>query len=141
MENRRVRFSNLEKIGKVELGLACDIWLRDLAAAPWASREAMKLGAHFMNYIRAANPANLSLREVETVLQLNREELSRALNLLKLFAVLSSYTVEKDDMKASLTLSPVQILQMLEMKHRFMALAAGTVTAPPAEAYREDQAA
>ena len=86
----------------------------------------MKLGAHFMNYIQAANPASLALREMETLLQLNREELNRALNLMKLFGTLSSFLVEKDDVRASLTLSPVQILRMLEMKARFMALASGS---------------
>jgi hypothetical protein len=125
IENRRVRFANVEKLGKVELDLACDIWLKDIVAAAWATREVMKLAAHFMNYMRAANPSNLNLREMETVLQLNREEINRALSLMKLFAVLSTFTVDKDDVRANLVLSPLQILKMLEMKMRFMALASG----------------
>ena len=127
IENRRVRFTNVEKLGKIELDLACDIWLRDLVAAAWSTRETMRLGAHFMNYIRAANPASLNFREIETVLQLNREEINRALHLMKLFGILSAYTAEKDDVRANLTLSPLQILRMLEMKMRFVSLASGTV--------------
>jgi hypothetical protein len=123
IENRRVRFANVEKLDRVELGFACEIWLDDLVGAPWASREAMKLGAHLMNYIRGANPANLQLREMEMVLQLTREELNRAFNLLKLFGALTAYTVDKDDVRASLVLSPMQVLQMLELRARFMALA------------------
>ena len=134
IDNRRVRFTNVEKLGRIELDLACDIWLRDLSAAAWASREAMKLGAHFMNYVRAANPANLALREMETILQLNREELNRALNLMKLFGVLSSFTVDKDDVRANLTLSPLQLLRMLEAKMRFMSLASGQLAAKAAPA-------
>ena len=126
IENRRVRFTNLGKIERCELGFACEIWLDDLVKAPWATREAMKLAAHLMNYVRMANPANMQLREMETVLQLSREEINRSFSLMRLFGTVSAFAIEKDDVRASLTLSPMQILKMLELKARYVALVGST---------------
>lgn len=133
IENRRVRFTNVGKLDTLSLGLACEVWLKDLVRAPWASREAMKLSAHMMNYVRMANPANMQLREMETLLQLTRDEINRALGLMKLFGVLSTYAVEKDDVRASLTLSPVQTLEMLELQARYLAVAPAEPSQPSAE--------
>ena len=84
------------------------------------TREAMKLGAQFVNYIQSANQATLQLREIETVIQLNREEVNRSINLMKLFRVVKDFTIDKDEIKASLHLSTSQIMQLLEMRVRYL---------------------
>lgn len=128
LEKRLVRFGNLAKLDKAEIALACDIWLHDVVNAPWATREVMKLSAHLMAYVRAANPAALHLREMETLLQLGREEINRSMALMKLFGVLSSFSIEKDDVRASLHFSSLQGLRMLELRMRYLSL----VTQQPA---------
>lgn len=121
-ENRRVRFSNLGEVGKGEIIAASELWLEDLIRAPWATREAMKLAAHLVNYMLSANRAILHVREMETMLQLNREEINRALGLLRLFRAISSFSVEKDEVCASLYLSTAQMIRLIEMKKRQLAL-------------------
>jgi hypothetical protein len=134
LEKRLVRFGNMAKLDKADIALACDIWLHDLVNAPWATREAMKLAAHLTTYVRAANPAALYLREMETLLQLNRDEINRAMNLMKLFGVLSAFTIEKDDVRACLHFSSLQSLRMLELRMRYLSLVAQQPTVRPAAA-------
>jgi hypothetical protein len=134
LDKRLVRFGNLAKLDKADISLACDIWLQDLVTAPWATREAMKLAAHLMAYVRAANPTALYLREMETLLQLNREEINRAMSLMKLFGVLSAFSIEKDDVRACLHFSSLQSLRMLELRMRYLSLVAQQPTVRPAAA-------
>lgn len=126
IENRRVRFGNLPGVGKAEIVVAGEIWLEDVVRAPWASREAMKLAAHMINYMLTANRAILHIREMETQLQLNREEINRALNLLRLFRAISEYAIEKDEVTASLYLSMSQMMRLVEMRKRQLAMLAPT---------------
>ncbi len=134
LEKRLVRFGNLAQLDRSEIALACDIWLQDLVTAPWVTREAMKLAAHLTAYVRAANPAALYLREMETLLQLNREEINRAMGLMKLFGVLSEFVIEKDNVRASLNFSTLQSLRMLELRVRHVSLVAQQAPLRPAAA-------
>ena len=117
-ENRRLRFHNLPTVGKDEIALACEVWLDDLVRSPWATREVMKLGAHMVNYIQSANQATLQFREIETIIQLNREEVNRTINSMKLFRVVKDFAIDKDEIKANLHLSTSQIMRILEMRIR-----------------------
>ena len=123
IENRRVRFGNLAQVEMCEIELACDIWLTDLVKAPWVSNQAMKLAAHMVGYIRASNPANLQVREMETSLQLTRDEINRALGLMRLFGALTAFSVDKDDVRATLYLSPLQNFRRIELGARHPAMA------------------
>ena len=123
-ENRRVRFGNLPSVGKADVIAASEMWLDDLIRAPWATREAMKLAAHLVNYMLSANRAILHVREIETTLQLNREEINRALNLMRLFRTVATFTVEKDEVQAGLYLSGQQMLRLVELRQRQFALLA-----------------
>ena len=95
IENRRARFGNLPGVGKDEITTAAEIWLEDIVRAPWATREAMKLAAHLVNYMLSANRTYLHIREMETQLQLNREEINRALSLMRLFRVITAFAVKR----------------------------------------------
>jgi hypothetical protein len=118
IENRRVRFGNLERVDKFQLAVACEIWLDDVLRAPWSTREAMRIGAHLVNYIQSANASILFVREIETALQLNREEINRAMNLLRLFRAISDFKIERDEIRASLNLSTLQTIRLLEVVER-----------------------
>ena len=130
IENRRVRFENLPGVSKQDIAVTCEIWMDDLMRSPWATKEAMKLAAHLVNYIQAANPASLHVREIETSLQLNREEINRGLGLMRLFRFVSTFTIEKDEVRASLKLSQIQILRILEMRAKYLRLLSETSRLP-----------
>jgi hypothetical protein len=47
-DQRKVRFAAFDGLDRADLPLANEIWLADLYAASWASKEAMKLGCHLV---------------------------------------------------------------------------------------------
>ena len=84
--------------------------------------EAMKLGAHMVNYIRASATTPLAFREIETALQVTREQVNRALSLMRIFGFVSAFVIEREDMRAGLVLSSLQRLRLLEAKDRLSEL-------------------
>ena len=132
---RKVRFAAIDGIERADLPLANEIWLDDLYRAPWASREAMKLGCQLVRYMVRPDPALLSLGQFETVCQLTPEEARKTMQLMKVFGVVESFACERADIRVSLTLSLLQRLRVLETKHRFLT-ALGTAAdipwSPPA---------
>ena len=82
----------------------------------------MKLAAHLVNYMLSANRAILHIREMETLLQLNREEISRALHLMRLFRAVTDFSIDKDEVRASLYLSTLQMLRLIDLRKRQLAL-------------------
>lgn len=121
-EQRRVRFVNLDGFDRADINMAAEIWLDDIVQKPWATIEAMKLAAHMVNYIRAASTTPLVFREIETLLQLTREQVTRALSLMKIFGCVSAYVIEREDMRAGLLLNSLQKLRLLEAKDRLSEL-------------------
>ena len=55
---------------------------------------------------------------METQLQLNREEINRALSLMRLFRVITAFAVEKDEVTATLYLSVLQMLRLIDVRKR-----------------------
>ncbi len=131
-DQRRVRFASIEGLAREDLPLAGEIWLDELFRAPWASREAMKLAAHFVRYMADPDPSHLIMRAMEREFQFTRDDIQRALVLLRTFAAIDAFTLEKDDLKVALNLSLLQRLRVLETRRRLMELvsAANTRTAP-----------
>ena len=121
-DQRRVRFVNLEGFDRADIVMAAEIWLSELVNSPWATPEAMKLGAHMVNYIRASATTPLAFREIETALQVTREQVNRALSLMRIFGFVSAFVIEREDMRAGLVLSSLQRLRLLEAKDRLSEL-------------------
>jgi hypothetical protein len=115
-EQRRVRFATIEGLAREDLPLAGEVWLDDIYRAPWASREAMKLAAHFVRYMGLADPAQLVLREIEREYQMVRDDVQRALVLLRTFGAVEAFALEKDDLKVALNLSLLQRLRVLQTR-------------------------
>lgn len=116
MDQRRIRFSTIEGLAREDLPLAAEIWLYDVFHAPWASREAMKLAAHFVRYMANPDPTRVIVREIEREYQLVRDDLQRALLLMRNFMAIDGYTIDKDDIKVALNLSLLQRLKVLETR-------------------------
>lgn len=121
-ERRRVRFVNLDGFDRTDITMAAEIWLNDLVGAQWATPEAMKLAAHMAAYIRSASTNTLLFRELETQLQLTREQVTRALSMMKIFGFVSVFVIEREDVRASLYLSSLQRLRLFEAKDRLAEL-------------------
>ena len=127
---RKVRFAAIDGIERADLPLANEIWLHDLYKAPWAPREAMKLGCHLVRYMLKPDPAMLSFSQFETVCQLTPEEARKTMQLMKVFGVVDSYMCERADIRVSLTLSLLQRLRVLETKHRFLTALGSAIDIP-----------
>ena len=132
-DQRRVRFVNLDGFDRADITMAAEIWLQELVNSPWATPETMKLGAHMINYIRSSSTNSLAFRELETVLQVTREQVSRALSLMRIFGFVSAFVVEREDMRAGLFLNSLQKLRLLEVKDRLSELSQGLSPAQATE--------
>lgn len=134
-ELRKIRFASIEGIERVDLPLANEVWLDDLYKASWATKEMMKLGCHLVRYMARPDPGMLSFSQFETVCQLTPEESRKTLQVMKVFGAIQDFVCERNDIRATLNLSLLQRLKVLEAKQRFLAaLGSGTDIpwAPPA---------
>ncbi len=127
---RRVRFETIEGLQRRDLGIASEIWLRDVCDAKWASREASRLAAHFVRYMSSPDAKQLAMSRIEHQVQLTREEILAALRLLRIYRAVELYSVEGDELRVALHLSTLQRLQTLEARHRLEFLTRQTVPEP-----------
>ena len=126
-EHRRLRFSDIMGIERSDLPFACDIWLEDIYRAPWGTREVMKLAAYFVRYMSKPDANALSIREVESQIQMAPEELRKTLVLMRAFNAVEGFLIERNDIRVGLKLSHMQRLRVLEARSRFAVLLAEPV--------------
>ena len=126
-EHRRLRFSDILGIERSDLPFACDIWLDDIFRAPWGTREVMKLAAYFVRYMSKPDANALSIREVESQIQMPPEELRKTLVLMRNFNAVEGFLIERNDIRVGLKLSHMQRLRVLEARSRFATLLAEPV--------------
>lgn len=122
-EQRRVRFSNIDGLERQDLAIAGEVWLDELVRAPWITREAIKLATHFVRYMRAPDPARMILREIESEVQLGREDMLKTLKQMRTYGAIETFTCDRADLRVSLHLSFLQRLRVLEVTARFGELA------------------
>lgn len=125
-DNRRARFASIDGIGRDDLPLAYEVWVEDQFAAPWATRETMKLAQHLVRYMSASKTYNLSLGELESLVQLNPEEVRKTLAVMQSFGAVDSFTLDRlAGINVMINLTYHQRLRVLEAKRRFAAVALG----------------
>lgn len=117
-DSRRIRFESIEGLHRRDLGIAGEVWLKDVCDAKWATREAMKLAAHLVRYMASADIRQAGLSRIEHQAQMTREEISNTLRSMRLHRAIEAYSIEGDDLRAALHLSTLQRLQVLETRHR-----------------------
>jgi len=127
-EHRRLRFSDIQGIERSDLAFACDIWLEDIFRATWGTRDVMKLAAYFVRYMSKPDANALSIREVESQIQMAPEELRKTLVLMRSFNAVEGFLIERNDIRVGLKLSHMQRLRVLEARSRFTALLAEPIT-------------
>lgn len=126
IENRRARFTSIDGIERDDLPLAYEIWVDDHFQSPWANRESMKFAQHLVRYMASPKSFNLSLGELESIVQLNPEEVRKTLAVMQSFGAIDSYTLDRlAGVTVYLNLSFHQRLRVLESKRRFAAVAMG----------------
>ncbi len=123
-EQRRVRFADIGGLTREDLPLACEVWLDDLARAAWGTRDATKLAVYLMRYIVDPQRTPITFGEIERRLQMDRKYLMQSLVLMRTYAAVVEFAVDKDDLKVSINLSLLQRLRVLEGQRRLSDLAA-----------------
>ena len=118
IEARRVRFDSIEGLQRRDLGIAGEVWLRDVCGAKWASREVMKLAAHLVRYMSIGDPRLVLLSRIEHQVQITKEDVHQALRLMRLYRAVEAYSVEGEELRAALHLSTLQRLAVLETRYR-----------------------
>lgn len=115
------RYANFTAGSDAELDLMCEVWLNDVCAAPWISREGQRLAAFIVMVLGGGRPGEVFLRDIETILNIQAEETNRGLKLLKTFRALESYEIEKGRLTLAVRVGPLQRLRMLEAKEKLAA--------------------
>jgi hypothetical protein len=68
------------------------------------------------------NPSHLIVREIEREYQMVRDDVQRALMMLRTFGAVVAYAIDKDDIRVALNLSVLQRLRVLETSRRLREL-------------------
>jgi hypothetical protein len=134
-EQRRVRFEEIDGLRRSDLEAAGEVWLADVCAAPWASREATKLAAFLVSYMNDPEARQLSLPGLEAQVQIGRDETKFALRLLKLYRAISAFTIEGMEVRVALRLTTLQRLRVLEARFRLAELIQMRPAEPGGEAW------
>lgn len=124
-DRRHAHFASLGELSSLDLSLAVDIWLEDAIKAPWATKETMKLAGILCRYMLEPKADRLKFKSIEDAYQLNADALRRSLVLFQLFGLVDTYSVEGSGLRAALRLSQVQLLRLMEAKHRLAELERG----------------
>jgi hypothetical protein len=130
IESRRVRFESIEGLQRRDIGLAGEVWLQDICESKWATREAMKLAAHLVRYMAAADLRQIAVSRIEHQIGLTRDEIQFALRQMRLFRAVEAYSTNGDELRVALHLSTLQRLRVLEARHRLEYLMRQTAPHP-----------
>lgn len=129
-EARRVRFESIEGLQRRDLGIAGEVWLKDICEAKWSTRETMKLAAHLVRYMASGDLRQIAISRIEHQVQLSKEEINQTLRLLRLYRAIEAYSIEGEELRAALHLTTLQRLRVLETRHRLEYLMRQTAPEP-----------
>jgi hypothetical protein len=131
IEARRVRCESIEGLQRRDIGLAAEVWLKDVFDSKWASRETMKLAGHLVRYMSVPDVRQVALARIEHQLQLTREEINAALRQMRHYWAIEAFSVSGDELRVALHLTTLQRLRVVEARHRFEFLIRQTAPEPP----------
>ena len=117
-EARRVRFESIEGLQRRDLGIAGEVWFKDICEAKWSTRETMKLAAHLVRYMASGDQRQTAISRIEHQVQISKDEINQTLRLMRLYRVIEAYSIEGEELRAALHLSTLQRLRVLETRHR-----------------------
>ena len=120
-----VCFAAVDFLDADERGLASEIWLDDLCRSPWASKEAMMIGAFISRLAAEASTAPLHLKDIESRYNIQLGEITMSLNMLQTFRTVDSYDSDRGQIVVRLRLGLAQMVRVRELHARFVAMKAG----------------
>lgn len=123
---RRLRFSSIRGLDRNELPIAAEVWLNDMRGQIWITRDILKLATHLTRYINASDPNLLSLGLVERNCAIDAKQVKECLRMMRVYGAVDAYSCEDDSVRASLHLSYIQRLKVLEIRHKFGVLSGGS---------------
>lgn len=122
-DNRRyIRFASISGIDRGELPIAAEVWLETVAQSCWADRSILKLSTLFMKYMRSPDPAMCRFGYIGQVVGLDKRGLDASMRLMTAYGAVETYDCGGDALRASLNLSYLQRLRVLEIARRFREL-------------------
>ncbi len=121
-ERRHIRFASINGIDSKELPIAAEVWIDSINQSSWADREILKLADVCARYMRNPQPLSIALRVIEQSAGLDRGKVDNNLRLMVLYGAVESYDCGGESLRASLYLTYMQRLRVLEIRRRFCEL-------------------
>jgi hypothetical protein len=121
---RPFRFQNFDAGSSQQLRDMTDVWLADVSAAAWVTKEAQKLAGVIAEYLLVEKPMAVYTRDFESKYNIQSEEVARGLKLLKLFAAVEGFEIEKGKLYVLARVTLGQRVKYMELQERYRQLAA-----------------
>ncbi|MGH1420120.1 MAG: hypothetical protein ACRBCJ_14790 [Hyphomicrobiaceae bacterium] len=122
IENRRIRFATIYGIDRMDLPLAAEIWIDDLRQQSWVSRDIVKVATVFKRYLVNPDPERTRMRRIESGCQLDRKQVAAALSQMHMYGAIEAYSIDDGVVCASLNLTILHRLKVLETFQKFAEL-------------------
>ena len=107
-----------------DLAMQCEVWVADICAAAWVSKEAMKIAAVISLFAQDFPPKPAYTRDMESRYSLQPEEVQRGLRMLKLFGCVEDFLIDRGRLTVKARLNYAQRLRLKSMRDAFAALKA-----------------
>lgn len=121
-DKRRVRFASIHGISREDLPFAAEVWQSDLLGQIWTTPEIIKLSIVLVRYMRGADENLLCLRRIQDVCEVDQPAVCAALRKMQMFGAVEAYCTEGGILQASLCLSLLQRVRVLELRERLIEL-------------------
>ena len=118
-ENRHLRFADIAGLSEHDLPLAAEVWLDDLSAQFWVTREILKLANLFKRYLGQPDPKMLVLSHIETECHIDKDSVIEALRQMYSYGAVKGYAIDNSVLRVSLQLSIRQRLRVVEASQRW----------------------
>jgi hypothetical protein len=121
-DKRRVRFSSIQGIQRGDLPLAAEIWYSELIGQIWASRDVIKLAMLLTRYMSEPNEQLVSVNNIERSFNMDVRATLDTLRQMEMFGAIEAFSIKDNELHASLHLSLLQRVKVLETKARLLEL-------------------
>lgn len=121
-DRRRIRFASISGIERTEIPIAAEVWLETISQSCWADRNIVKLATHLLKYLKAPVPSMVEIGSIERSTGLDRRQLDANLRSMAMYGAIENFDCSGKDLRASLNLTYLQRLRVLEIRRSFMEL-------------------
>ena len=122
IDARHLRFADISGIQRKDLPIAVEVWLQDITKSSWATRDVIKLATLFAQYIKQPSLDLLNFSAVERRIGLEKKKVMEASSAMVSYGAVHKYDCSGPRINATLHLSFLQRLRVLEVCCRFAEL-------------------